>query len=102
MTVGEMERSELAESASNGRFEKLLKVLGCGDRHAQNRELNKELDSIRENLAHMKGRITLLTENLDVPARSETPTRPLEPHERSVRAALPRVICRRAYRICRS
>ncbi len=94
LTVGEMANCELAEQSNNGHFEKLIKALGCGDQRVQTRELNKELDSIRDSLKHMKGRITLLTENLDVPARSETPTLPLEPHERSVRAALSLVICR--------
>jgi hypothetical protein len=96
-TVGEMANSlhsEPAEQSNNGHFEKLIQALGCGDQRVQTRELYKELDSIRDSLKHMKGRITLLTENLDVPARSETPTLALEPHERSVRAALSLVICR--------
>jgi hypothetical protein len=83
--VGELPKCDAASSAeTNGHFERLIKVLGCGDRRVQTRELNRELDTIRESLKQMTGRIAVMTENLDVPDRTETPTLPLGPDDRSV------------------
>jgi hypothetical protein len=91
----EKERPDLAESASNsGHFEKLLQILGCGDQRVQTRELNKELDNIRENLKQMKGRVNLMTSQLDVQESSEMLPRPLEPQERYVRHALAAALSR--------
>jgi hypothetical protein len=71
-------------ASDSGHFERLLRLLGSGDQRVQTRELNKELDIIREDLKQMKGRVTLMTERLNVRETSETPPLPLEPHERHV------------------
>ena len=51
----------------------------------QARELRNKLDTIREGLKQMKGRVLHIQESLDVPEREHTPSLPLEPHERNVR-----------------
>jgi hypothetical protein len=94
VAAAEKESTDWGEAASNSlHFEKLVQILGCLDQRVQTRELNKELDNIRENLKQMKGRVHLMTERLDVQETSETPQLPLEPHERHVRhkADLPRL-----------
>lgn len=87
-TAPKRDAASAAAEPNNGHFERLIKVLGCGDQRVQTRELNKELDTIRESLKLMKGRIAFMTENLDAADRPETPTLPLEPDDRSVGAVL--------------
>ncbi len=64
-----------------------VQALGCasGDQRVQARELRNGLENIREGLKQMKGRVSMMTEKLDVPDRAHTPSQPLEPHERTVR-----------------
>lgn len=85
--IGAVVEKEKPESAgsSNAHFERLLHILACKDQRVQTREVNKELDTIRENLKQMKGRVSLMTERLQVSEIPETVEAPLEPHERHVR-----------------
>jgi hypothetical protein len=82
------EASERAKSATEHKhWEKLLAILGFSDQRVRTREVNKELEDIRENLKQMKGRVNLMTERLEFPERlqiREMAALPLEPHERFV------------------
>jgi hypothetical protein len=85
--VSDKEASERAKSATeNKHWEKLLAILGFSDQRVRTREVNKELEDIRENLKQMKGRVNLMTKRLEFPERSqmEMAALPLEPHERFV------------------
>jgi hypothetical protein len=85
--VSDKEARERAKSATeNKHWEKLLAILGFSDQRVRTREVNKELEDIRENLKQMKGRVNLMTERLEFPERSqmEMAALPLEPHERFV------------------
>jgi hypothetical protein len=93
--VAEKEKPESAGS-NNDHFERLLHILACKDQRVQTREVNKELDGIRENLKQMKGRVSLMTERLQVSEIPETGQRPLEPHERHVRKHGRLTCCRKA------
>lgn len=85
-TAGDKEACERAKcaAAETNHWEKLLSILGFSDQRVRSREVNKELENIRENLKQMKGRVTLMTERLDFPERSDMASLPLEPHERYV------------------
>ena len=85
-TAGDKEACERAKcaAAETNHWEKLLSILGFSDQRVRSREVNKELENIRENLKQMKGRMTLMTERLDFPERSDMASLPLEPHERYV------------------
>jgi hypothetical protein len=88
-TVGDKETSEIVKSATeNKHWEKLLTILGFSDQRVRTREVNKELENIRENLKDMKVRVNLMTERLDVPQRSEMRSCQLELRERSVRITI--------------
>ncbi len=96
-TVSDKEACERAKSATeNKHWEKLLSILGFSDQRVRTREVNKELENLRENLKQMKGRVNLMTERLDFPEQTQMASLPLEPHERfvSITTALANMLAR--------